>query len=161
MMDFRLRSFKLTHNQFNNPSFHVSFFIFLIFIGCSPVQNNETFKNLSTEDQHKYQKYIIQGRDLYKANCASCHQANGKGVKKLIPPLAGSDYLKSNQEKSVRLIKNGATTSIQVNGISYLPTMPAHTHLSSLEIAEIMTYINNSWGNEYGFVDGKMVSDIK
>jgi len=160
-MDFRLRPFKLTHNQFNSPCFHIYFFIFLIFIGCSPVQNNETFKNLSTEDQHKYQKYIIQGRDLYKANCASCHQANGKGVKKLIPPLAGSDYLKSNQEKSVKLIKNGATEPITVNGIVYTPMMPAHPNLSNLEIAEIMTYINNSWGNEFGFVDGKKVSDIK
>jgi len=133
----------------------------LFLFSCGPVQNNETFKNLSTNDQNKYQKYIIQGRDLYKANCSSCHQADGKGVKKLIPPLANSDFLNENQSRSIQLIKNGALEPIIVNGISYEPTMPAHAHLSNLEVAEIMTYINNSWGNEFGFVDIKMVSEIK
>ena len=139
---------------------HIPFFIFLLFISCSPARNNEAFKKLSTKDQNKYQKYIIQGRDLYKLNCASCHQIDGKGLKKLIPPLASSDFLKDNQAKSVHLIKYGASEPITVNGISYQPTMPPHAHLSNLEIAEIMTYINNGWGNEFGFVDGKMVKDL-
>ncbi|MCF6359256.1 MAG: cytochrome c [Cyclobacteriaceae bacterium] len=132
----------------------------LFLFSCGPARNNETFKTLSTKDQNKYQKYIIQGRDLYKANCASCHQTNGKGVKKLIPPLAGSDYLRENQAKSVDLIKNGASEPVVVNGISYLPTMPAHAHLSNLEIAEILTYINNSWGNEFGFADAKEIKKL-
>ncbi len=133
-------------------------FLFLFFISCGPASNNEALNKLSTADQYKYQKYIIQGRDLYTTNCASCHQADGKGVKKLIPPLAGSDYLKSNQAKSVHLIKYGASEAITVNGIAYQPTMPPHA-LSSLEIAEIMTYINNSWGNEFGFVNGRQVKE--
>ncbi len=136
----------------------ISFFIILLFLGCGPARNNETFKKLSTEEQNKYQKYIIQGRDLFKLNCASCHQTDGKGLKKLIPPLAKSDFLRENQTKSIHLIKYGASEPITVNGISYQPTMPPHPHLSNLEIAEIMTYINNSWGNEFGFMDGKMVS---
>jgi len=141
-------------------SFLISLFLFLFFISCGPASNNEAFKKLSSEDQHKYQKYIIQGRDLYSANCASCHQIDGKGFKKLIPPLANSDFLKDNQTKSVHLIKYGASEPITVNGIYYQPTMPPHAHLSNLEIAEIMTYINNSWGNEFGFVDGKVVKDL-
>lgn len=145
--------------QIKSPSSYISAFFFLIFIGCGPARNNEAFKNLSSKDQHKFQKYIIQGRDLYKANCASCHQADGKGIKKLIPPLAESDFLNANQIAAIKLIRNGATKPIVVNGILYKPTMPAHAHLTNLEIAEILTYINNSWGNEYGFVDGKMVSN--
>ncbi len=138
--------------------FHISYFTFLIFMtACGPAYNNEAFKKLSTQDQIKYQKYIIQGRDLYKVNCVSCHQKDGKGLKKLIPPLAGSDYLQTNQANSVKLIRNGAKESITVNGIGYPPTMPANTHLTNLEIAEILTYINNSWDNEFGFVDGKKV----
>ncbi len=156
-MNFRLRPLILTNNQFNKSSFYISIFMFFVFMGCGPARNNETFKRLSTKEQNKYQKYIIQGRDLYKANCVSCHQANGKGVKKLIPPLAGSLYLKENQKLVVELIKNGSKEAITVNGISYSPTMPAHAHLTHLEIAEIMTYINNSWGNEFGFVDGKYI----
>ncbi len=166
-MNSLLKSIILTHNQFNRSPFQLSHFnflifcfLFLFFISCSPARNNEAFKKLSTKEQNKFQKYIIQGRDLYKANCIFCHQADGLGVKKLIPPLAGSDYLKVNQKQTALLIKNGSTAPITVNGISYSPTMPAHAHLTNLEIAELMTYINNSWGNEFGFVDGKYVSTL-
>lgn len=140
-------------------NFNISIFVFLVFLvsSCGPAYKNEAFKKLSTEDQNKFQKYIIQGRDLYNLNCVSCHQKDGNGLKKLIPPLANADYLRTNQAESAGLIRNGAINPITVNGISYTPTMPPHPHLSNLEIAEILTYINNSWGNEFGFVDSRKV----
>ena len=144
-------------SNFLSRFFYISPFIFLLLISCGPARNNEAFKKLSSKEQNKFEKYIIQGRDLYKLNCASCHQKDGQGLKRLIPPLANSDFLKANQAESIKLIRNGATKSITVNGIAYTPTMPAHPHFSNLEIAEIITYINNSWGNEFGFVDGKQV----
>lgn len=137
--------------------FHILYFTFFILISCGPAHDNNAFQKLSTEDQNKFQKYLIQGRKLYQVNCASCHMEDGMGLKKLIPPLANSDYLKAKQTESIKLIKQGATHNITVNGISYMPTMPPHPNLTHLEIAEIITYINNSWGNEYGFVDGKQV----
>lgn len=140
--------------------FYLSSFAFLFFFAsCGPARNNDAFKSLSTEDQNKFQKYLIQGRDLYTIHCLPCHQADGNGLKKLIPPLAGADYLKNNQLKSVLLIKYGAKEPITINGVDYLPTMPPQPTLTNLEIAEIITYINNSWGNEFGFVDGKMVKE--
>lgn len=139
---------------------HILYFTFLIsFVSCGPARNNEAFKKLSNKEQNKFQKYLIQGSDLYKLNCASCHQKDGQGLKKLIPPLANSDFLKANQAESIKLIRNGATKSITVNGIAYTPTMPPHPNLTNLEIAEIITYVNNSWGNEFGFVDGKKVEE--
>ena len=146
--------FRVLHISF----FHIYFFTFLLLSGCGPATTNETFQKLSPTDQLKYQKYIIQGRELYLANCASCHQKDGQGVKKLIPPLAGSDFLKFNQQKSMELIRHGATEPITVLRQTYPPTMPGHPHLSHLEMAELMTYINNSWGNEFGFVDGKKLN---
>lgn len=141
--------------------FHISTFVFLLFLvsSCGPAYKNEAFKKLSTEDQNKFQKYIIQGRDLYNLNCVSCHQKDGNGLKKLIPPLSNADYLRNNQHNIAMLIRFGTKESIEVNGVSYTPTMPSHPHLTNLEIAEILTYINNSWGNEYGFVDGKKVAE--
>jgi len=136
--------------------FYFSFLI-LFLSSCGPGYKNKALRKLTPANQIKYQKYYIQGRDLYLANCSSCHQENGLGLKKLIPPLASSDYLQNNQAASTQLIRNGATVSITVNGIAYTPTMPAHIKLTNLEIAEILTYINNSWGNEYGFVDAQKV----
>lgn len=131
--------------------------LLLLFVSCGPGYKNKALEKLSSADQIKFQKYLIQGRDIYLTNCASCHQKDGKGLRKLIPPLAGSDYLKKFQNESAQLIKKGATRNITVNGVNYKPTMPAHEHLTDLEIAEVLTYINNSWGNEFGFVDSKKV----
>lgn len=130
------------------------FAILLFLVACGPGYKNKAFEKLSSSDQKKFQKYLIQGRDLYHTNCASCHQKDGQGLRKLIPPLADSDYLQSNQAKAAQLILYGAWEPIVVKEIEYKPTMPAHKHLTPLEVAEILTYINNSWGNEYGFVDG-------
>lgn len=142
-------------------NFSLSSFLFFIFVfsACGPAYKNEAFKKLSTKDQNKYQKYLIQGRDLYITRCMSCHQEDGNGVKSLMPPLANSDYLKANQANSAKLIHQGTPDEIIVNNIPYLPSMPAHPDLSNLEIAEVLTYINNSWGNEYGFVDSKKVME--
>ncbi|MCB0496108.1 MAG: cytochrome c [Cyclobacteriaceae bacterium] len=135
------------------------FLLFLLLISCGPGYKNKAFEKLSSADKIKFEKYFIQGRDLYKTNCLSCHQKNGQGLKKLIPPLAGSDYLKNNQAKAAQLIMDGAWETIRVNGVDYKPTMPAHKHLTALEVAEILTYINNSWGNEYGLVDGNKAAE--
>ena len=135
------------------------FLLFLLLISCGPGYKNKAFEKLSSADKIKFEKYFIQGRDLYLANCVSCHQKDGQGLKKLIPPLAGSDFLKNNQAKSAQLILYGAWEPIQVKGVEYKPTMPAHKHLTPLELAELLTYINNSWGNEFGFVDGNKIRD--
>ena len=74
----------------------------------------------------------------------------------LIPPLAKSDYLKNYQSKIPCLLHNGSVDSLIVNGRKYPPQMPAHD-VSNLELAEVVTYINNAWGNEYGFVPVKQV----
>ena len=135
-------------------------FCSIVLIGCGPGSDSKTFEGLNSSDQAKFTKYLIQGKAIYKQNCINCHQANGAGLRKLIPPLAGSDYLEDNQREVACLIKYGAKIPIKVNGVAYLPTMPAHTPLTHLEIAEVITYINNSWGNELGFVDAKMINGL-
>jgi cytochrome c551 len=118
---------------------------------CGPGTGNTTYYNLSVAEQAKFEKYMILGRGVYAASCSNCHQTDGKGLQGLIPPLATADYLANNQRTIPCLLKNGSQDAIKVNGMSYLPQMPAHD-ISNLELAEVITYINNSWGNEYGFV---------
>ncbi len=63
--------------------------------------------------------------------------------------MAKSDYLKENQEASIKGIKKGMSGEIVVNGITYNSVM-APLGLSNEEVADVMNYINNSWGNNYG-----------
>ena len=134
------------------------FFIITLFISCGPGSGNKTYEKLDAAKQAKFEKYLIQGKSIYNSSCVNCHQQNGAGLKKLIPPLANSDYLKNNQENIVCLIRYGAKVPISVNEVTYEPTMPAHPQLTDLEIAEVITYINNSWGNELGFIEARQVT---
>ena len=103
---------------------------------------------------------LERGKLVYDDLCITCHMANGKGATKIFPPLAGSDYLQQNQEKSILGIKNGMSGTMVVNGVTYNSVM-APLGLSDEEVADVMNYINNSWGNEYGeFLSTQDVTNV-
>lgn len=78
--------------------------------------------------------------------CVTCHLENGEGVAHTFPPLAQSDYLKNNREASIRGVKYGQQGELTVNGVTYNNVM-APMGLEDNEIADVMNYIMNSWGN--------------
>jgi len=106
----------------------------------------------------KHQQYLAQGEALYEKNCSNCHQKNGKGLGLLYPPLRSSDYFERNFNSSLCLMKYGKQGEIIVNGKGYNKPMPGVASLTELEIAEIATYINNSWGSQKGIVE---ISQVK
>ena len=107
--------------------------------------------NSDRESQILFQQYMVHGRILYQAKCSNCHMENGAGLKKLIPPLAQSDYLKDLQ-KTICGIKHGIRGEIRVNQVLYNQPMPANEEFTDLEIAEVVTYIANSWDNQKGLI---------
>lgn len=135
--------------------------VLLIFIlSCAPAgTENAAYEKLSRADKDKFNKYILLGKEVFNRNCASCHQTDGKGLRGVIPPLVDSDYLRENQDEIPCLLRYGTKDTIIVNGRSYPPEMPAH-QLTNLELAEVITYINNSWGNEIGLVSVKKVDSL-
>lgn len=99
-------------------------------------------------EEVKRSQYFVEGMELYKVHCANCHQMDGQGLKNLYPPIANSDYLVGNKEKLMCGIKFGISDSLTVNGKVYTQAMPANASLKNIEIAEILTFIYNKWGNE-------------
>lgn len=98
------------------------------------------------------------GEITYKQNCAACHQVGGAGIKGAFPPLAKSDWLTiGNKAKVIGVVKNGLEGPISVNGEPYNSVMPA-LGLSDQDIANVLTYVYNSWGNPGGVVT---VDDVK
>ncbi|WP_232817842.1 c-type cytochrome [Winogradskyella tangerina] len=104
-----------------------------------------TFSNQSPE----LKASMAKGKLVYDSLCITCHMADGKGAPQVFPPLANSDYLENNQEESIIGIKNGMKGEMVVNGITYNSLM-SPLGLSDEEVADVMNYINNSWGNKYG-----------
>ncbi|NVJ46949.1 MAG: c-type cytochrome [Cytophagia bacterium] len=105
-------------------------------------------------------KYFTNGKKLYTQYCANCHQENGEGLGTLMPPLKNSDYLLKDVPGAATIIVNGLSGAITVNGTGYNQPMPAIPSLNAAEVTEILTYISNSWGNEYGGVSLDEVSTV-
>lgn len=99
-----------------------------------------------------------QGKALYESQCANCHSENGQGLRGLIPPLAGADYLENNQEQLACIIRYGMQGEIIVNGTSYNGQMVGIPILTDVQINNIINYINHSWGNDYGQSNVKQVA---
>jgi mono/diheme cytochrome c family protein len=89
---------------------------------------------------------IKRGSNIYASNCIACHMENGEGLAGAFPPLKGSDYLK-DKKKVIQAMINGLQGEIIVNGKKYNNVMPA-SGLNNKEIADVLTYVNNTWGNK-------------
>ena len=110
----------------------------------------------NTNQKSPLKESIERGNEIYTDFCVSCHLPNGQGVRKTYPPLAKSDYLIKKQEASIKAIKYGLSGSIVVNGETYNNVMTP-MGLDDQEIADVMNYINNSWGNK----NDKMVTKLQ
>jgi len=112
-------------------------------------------KDTSYVNQDPLEESIKRGAIVYNENCAVCHLGQGQGVPNVFPPLAKSDWLtKDRREASIRVVKYGQSGEIQVNGKTYNSNM-ANLGLYEDEVADVMNYILNNWGNS----SDKMVTE--
>lgn len=127
-------------------------------LGCSLIYAAAFFSGLP---QDELTKSITRGKELYVESCINCHLANGEGLKGTFPPLAKADFLLKYPEKAIHAIKFGMSGPVKVNGQLYDNAMPP-AGLANDEIADVMNYINNSFGNKNTkVVTEKMVADVK
>jgi len=98
------------------------------------------------------------GQAAFLANCAACHQPDGKGLPGAFPPLAGSDFLKANTPATViSSVLKGISGKLKVNGVDYDGVMPTMSHLADEDIANIVSYVYSSWGNSPKTIDADLV----
>jgi len=122
----------------------------LVFILCINTNQDDILK-----------ESIKRGNEIYNDFCMSCHLPSGKGIVGAFPPLANSDYLIEKRSESIRSIKFGLKGEITVNGTKYYGFMTSFG-LDNDEIADVMNYITNSWGNKNDkIIDAEEVSNIK
>ncbi|RZA20239.1 MAG: nitrite reductase, copper-containing [Lysobacteraceae bacterium] len=95
---------------------------------------------------------VEAGKALFAGTCSTCHQPDGKGMEGVFPPLAGSDYIKADPKRVPQVILHGLVGPVKVNGKDYNSNMPPMSQLTDDEVANISTYVLNSWGNPGGKV---------
>ena len=114
-----------------------------------------------SETQLEFKRYYSAGSLVYQTKCQNCHGAKGEGLAALIPPLTDQDYLSKNKALLACFVKNGLKGKINVSGRTFEGEMPA-TDLSTIEIAEVITYVTNLFGNKSGTITSNQVeNDLK
>jgi mono/diheme cytochrome c family protein len=104
---------------------------------------------------------LERGKAVYSRTCIACHQPTGLGLPPVFPPLAGSEWVSKDASIAVRNIVNGMTGPVTVKGVTYTSMMPPVAGLSDKDIADVVTYVNNSWGNAGPSVTEDEVKAIK
>lgn len=91
---------------------------------------------------------ISAGEKVYQTYCTACHQPNGQGLAGAFPPLASSDYLLADKTRAINTVLGGLSGEITVNGTKYNAVMPNLSYLKDEDVANVITYVMHSWGNE-------------
>ena len=103
---------------------------------------------------------LAGGKRIFETSCFACHQANGQGLPGAFPPLAKSDFLNGNKEKSISAVIHGLEGPVKVNGKEFNSVMPAQV-LSDEDAANVLTYVYSMWGNSKKVVTPAEVSAVR
>jgi glucose/arabinose dehydrogenase len=123
------------------------------------MENRKSNSHIRTPDvlEDNLQKNLTQSEQLYNALCGPCHQQDGKGATGRFPPLAASERVLGDKAALIDIVLNGMSGAIEVNGESYNGLMPAYNFLSDDELALILTYIRQHFGNNASQVSAEDV----
>jgi len=98
-------------------------------------------------DDLERNKAASAGEKLYNTYCQACHQSDGNGDDNHFPPLSGSEWVRGDKQKLIKIVLEGLDGAIQVKGKSYNGVMPKNNFLTDAQVAEILTYIRRNFGN--------------
>ncbi|MES2330279.1 MAG: cytochrome c [Bacteroidota bacterium] len=103
-----------------------------------------------------------RGKLIYLKQCLACHQVDGGGVPHLNAPLdAATQVVNNNKERLIKIVLKGMTESVELDGEYYSNKMAPHTDLTDQEIADVLTYVRNSWTNKASAVTPAEVKAVR
>ena len=104
---------------------------------------------------------VNAGAQLFAGTCSVCHQSNGAGLAGVFPPLAKSDYLNADPTRAIGILLHGLNGKVRVNGKEFDSVMPAMNQLNDDEVANILTYVLNTWDNQGGRISAAAVKTVR
>lgn len=112
------------------------------------------YKDLTKDER------IKAGEIIFNQTCFACHQANGQGIPGVFPPLAKSDFLLADEERAIGIVITGLQGEVEVNHVKYNQVMTPQ-NLNNEQIANVLTFVMNSWGNEHDAVTPDTVAKVR
>jgi len=101
------------------------------------------------------------GESLYIKHCLQCHQKDGSGVPNMFPPVMKSDWVKGDKTRLINVLLKGLDGDIEVSGEQYSQVMPKQDYLTDTEIAQVLTYIRQNFGNDAGAINPDEVATVR
>ncbi|WP_426145092.1 c-type cytochrome [Polaromonas sp. DSR2-3-2] len=95
---------------------------------------------------------VADGKQVFSVNCAACHQATGKGLPGVFPPLDGSEWVVGDERTLVNILLHGISGEITVMGNTYKGAMPSFKQLGNNELAAVASYVRAEWSNKAGAI---------
>lgn len=115
----------------------------------------------AASDDESMEGQMRRGEATFLGTCSTCHQRDGAGLAGVFPPLAQSDYLLADTDRAILAVLAGLSGTIQVNGENYSGVMPALNNLTDHEVADTMTYVYNSFGNNGPAITDETVARVR
>ncbi len=116
---------------------------------------------LFAQQSSQLQASKARGEKVYEQYCLTCHQKDGGGVPKLNPPLIKTSYVTGDKKKLINWVLKGSTENVLIDGKYYSNNMAAQDYLKDNEIADVLTYIRNSFGNKASAVTPAEVKGVR
>ena len=102
-----------------------------------------------------------RGKTTYTTYCLACHQADGSGVPGLNPPLIKTKWVLGDKKQLITILLKGMDEPIEVNGEEYSNVMASHAFLKDQEVADVLNYVRNSFGNKASAVTSADVKSVR
>ena len=104
---------------------------------------------------------LARGSVVYKNVCLTCHQADGGGVQRLNPPLIKTDYVLGDKKRLIGIVLRGLKGPNEIDGETYTQNMPAQAYLTDLNVADVLTYVRNNFGNKASSISADEVHALR
>ena len=136
--------------------------IIVLLLALTPVAlNAQTKKPVVTKAATVSKAVLDRGKEVYLMNCLACHQADGSGVPNLNPTLVKTKWVLGSKAVLVHQILKGSQGQIEIDGDTFNNAMPPLPHLTDQQIADVLTYVRNSFGNKASVVTPAEVKAIR
>ncbi len=102
-----------------------------------------------------------RGKKVYDLYCLSCHQADGSGVPRMNPPLKKTTWVNGDKRILISIILKGMDEPLEIDGEDFYNVMAPHDFLKDQEIADVLTYVRNSFGNKSSVITPAEVKTVR
>lgn len=128
---------------------------------CGEKPKSASSSTPAVEKQIEENPKISMGARVYRSNCQACHKKDGSGISRVNPPLTGTEWVLGDKDRLIGIVLNGFEEKIEVEGVKYNSVMNSFAYLSDEEVAAVLTFIRQSFGNQASEISAEEVQKVR